>query len=64
MCVPETLSTLRRDCSFPEKTLREIGIPYFDVVTARVGERSISYLFVGDAEKLLPNLQHSWRKQC
>lgn len=46
---PETLLTLGLDEMLDGRTLKEIGVPPFDVVTARSGERSVSYLLDGDA---------------
>ena len=36
--------------------LRELGVPPYDVVTARSDEHSISYLFDGDAKEVLGEL--------
>ena len=53
---PETLLTLGLDDSLDGRTLGEIGVPPFDVVTARSGERTLSYLFDGDAAAVLGGL--------
>ena len=39
-----------------QRPLSELGIPFFDVITAHAGERSKSYLLDGDAEKVLGTL--------
>jgi adenylyltransferase/sulfurtransferase len=55
---PETLLTLGIE-EDPEArareglTLAEVGVPPFDVVTARAGERTVSYMFDGDAGEVL-----------
>jgi molybdopterin/thiamine biosynthesis adenylyltransferase len=51
--VPETLLTLGLDETLDRRTVGEIGVPRFDVVTARRGEESVSYLFDGDAVAVL-----------
>ena len=63
MRAPETLLTLgleegpeARDME--EMTFAELGVPLFDVVTARAGERTISYMFDGDAGEVLGSLAH------
>jgi molybdopterin/thiamine biosynthesis adenylyltransferase len=53
---PETLLTLGLDETLDRRTLREIGVPPYDVVTAREGERSVSYLLDGDAAEVLGRL--------
>jgi len=53
---PETLLTLGFDDSLNDRTFGEIGVPYFDVVTARAGDRTVSYLFDGDAGGVLGGL--------
>ena len=56
LCTPVTLMTLGLDDDLNEKTLKEIGIPLYDVLTARDDEKTISYVFDGDAELLLGEL--------
>ncbi|MBI3831065.1 MAG: ThiF family adenylyltransferase [Planctomycetes bacterium] len=56
MRAPETTSTLGLEEGLEARTLAELGIPPFDVLTARNGERSISYLFDGDAKQVLGTL--------
>ena len=51
-----TASTLGLEPGFEHLTFAQLGVPPFDVVTARVGERSISYLFDGDAQAVLGSL--------
>jgi molybdopterin/thiamine biosynthesis adenylyltransferase len=55
---PETVLTLGFDDSLNEKTFAEIGVPAFDVVTARSGDVTISYLFDGDAAGVLGGLPY------
>ena len=57
MQIPETLLTLGLEDGLEDKTLREIGVPLFDVVTARGGEESVSYILDADAPKVLGELQ-------
>jgi len=53
---PETLLTLGLDTALDGRTFQEIGVPRFDVVTARNEGRTVSYLFDGDAEAVLGGL--------
>jgi len=53
---PETLLTLGLNDDLNDRTFEEIGTPYFDVVTARSDNASLSYLFDGDAERVLGGL--------
>jgi adenylyltransferase/sulfurtransferase len=53
MRAPETLVTLGLQDGLEDRTLADIGVPPFDVLTARAGERTISYLFDGDAGDVL-----------
>ena len=53
---PETLLTLGLDTALDGRTFQEIGVPRFDVVTARNEGRSVSYLFDGDAAAVLGGL--------
>jgi hypothetical protein len=39
--------------SFGERTLDQLGLPLFDVFTARSAEREIAYLMVGDEKQVL-----------
>jgi len=56
MQVPDTLLTLGLEEGLEEKTLLDIGVPLFDVVTARRGEQSVSYILDADAPKVLGQL--------
>ena len=56
MRAPETAITLGLEPGLEELTFAHLGLPPFDVVTARAGERSVSYLFDGDAEAVLGKL--------
>lgn len=53
MRAPETTSTLGLDESMNALTFAELGVPPYDVVTARSGENTLSYLFDGDAKQVL-----------
>jgi molybdopterin/thiamine biosynthesis adenylyltransferase len=53
MRAPETTSTLGLEPGHEKLTFKQLGIPLFDVVTARAGEKTISYLFDADAEDVL-----------
>ncbi len=57
LCVPDTLTTLGLNDDLDDKTLAQIGVPPFDVLTARNDERSVSYLFDGDAALVLGGLE-------
>ena len=39
--------------SFGDRTLDQIGLPLFDVFTARSAEREIAYLIAGDEKQVL-----------
>jgi len=52
-CEPETVSTLYGDESFLDQPLGSLGIPVFDVLTARDGDARLHILFEGDAETIL-----------
>ncbi|MFC1849280.1 ThiF family adenylyltransferase [candidate division CSSED10-310 bacterium] len=54
--IPETLITLGLDHNLCDRTFAEIGVPYFDVVTARTEKESISFLFGGDSAHILGSL--------
>lgn len=53
MCVPDTLMTLDLDHELNDKTLGELGVPLYDVLTARNSNRTVSYVFDGDAPLVL-----------
>ncbi|HYG75187.1 MAG TPA: ThiF family adenylyltransferase [Planctomycetota bacterium] len=60
MRAPELTHTLGLEpAPIDNMTFEQIGTPRFDVVTARKGERSISYLFSGDAQAVLGE---AWRE--
>jgi len=48
-----TFNTLRGNEDFIGRTLAEIGIPKFDIITARTTERAIGYELSGDASTVL-----------
>jgi hypothetical protein len=52
-------STLGYNTAIDHKTFAEIGVPPFDVVTARGRDRSLALLFDGDAKALLGELDYS-----
>jgi adenylyltransferase/sulfurtransferase len=54
--VPVTLATLGLDDKLDGLRFAELGVPLFDIVTARSGERTISYVFDGDAAAVLGSL--------
>ncbi len=54
--VPVTLSTLGYDDSLDALSFAELGVPPFDIVTARSGEQTVSYVFDGDAPAVLGSL--------
>jgi molybdopterin/thiamine biosynthesis adenylyltransferase len=58
-CAPDTLFTLGMDHDLDEKALFEIGVPLYDVLTARSGEDSISYVFDGDAPDILGGMERN-----
>jgi hypothetical protein len=39
--------------SFGERTLDQLGLPLFDVFSARSAEREIAYLIAGDKKQVL-----------
>lgn len=58
MRAPRLLHTFGVEEGEPlDRTLAELGVPPFDVVTARSGEQSISYLLDGDAARVLGPLR-------
>jgi adenylyltransferase/sulfurtransferase len=56
MRTPELLHTLGLDGELDRRTFAEIGLPPFDGVTARSGENTVTYLFEGDAPRVLRTL--------
>jgi hypothetical protein len=48
--------TLAADSPLAERTLAELGVPAWDVVGARAGERHVYYEFAGDRRELLGSL--------
>ncbi|MBN2711961.1 MAG: hypothetical protein JXR97_05935, partial [Planctomycetes bacterium] len=57
----ETLLTLGLDDSLNDKRLSEIGVPYFDVLTARGENSSRSYCLYGDRHRVLAGLDYNER---
>lgn len=58
--VPETTHTLGHDLSLASRTLSEVGVPKFDMVTGYNDTDVISYLFMGDAQDVLGALATGW----
>ena len=58
MRAPDTTSTLGLEAGWEQMTFAQLGIPPYDVVTARSGEQTISYLFDGDAKMVLGTLSN------
>ena len=56
MRAPVTLLTLGLEDDVPDMTLAEMGVPRLDVVTARSGSGTVSYVFDGDASAVLGDL--------
>lgn len=50
-----TFNTVRGDEAFLDRTLSAIGIPPFDILTARTAERAIGLELTGDAPQVLGN---------
>jgi adenylyltransferase/sulfurtransferase len=57
--IAHMLCELDRDCGLMDRTAAEIGIPPFDVVSARSGDRRIGLWFDGDAASVLGDLAHA-----
>lgn len=53
---PEITSNLDTIEGHEATSLRELGVPPYDVITARSDEKSVSYLFDGDAKEVLGEL--------
>jgi adenylyltransferase/sulfurtransferase len=56
MRVPELIHTLGLEPGLENKTFAQVGVPPFDGITARKGEATVTYVFNGDAKKVLRNL--------
>jgi molybdopterin/thiamine biosynthesis adenylyltransferase len=56
MRVVNTIHTFSGSESFGDRTLDRLGLPLFDLFTARSGEAELGYLIAGDREKVLGNL--------
>ena len=57
LCAPETLMTLGLDNTLDAFTLADIGVPRYDVLTARSDRASISYVFDGDAADVVGDME-------
>ena len=53
MRVVKTLHNYSGEAHLAARTLDSIGLPVYDIFTARSGEKEISYLIAGDAPKVL-----------
>lgn len=56
--IPHVLHEIDGDCGLLAKTPAEIGVPPFDIVTARCGEKEIALFFDADAPAVLGELAH------
>jgi molybdopterin/thiamine biosynthesis adenylyltransferase/predicted RNA-binding Zn-ribbon protein involved in translation (DUF1610 family) len=56
MRIPCFLQELNRDCGVLDKTLAQIGVAPFDILTARRGTEQVHVFFDGDAEATLGEL--------
>lgn len=56
MRAPETISSVEDGQLKPEMTWGELGVPLFDIITARSEDKEISFLFDGDAKSVLGEL--------
>jgi hypothetical protein len=61
MRVVHTLSGFRGQPELANRTLDQLGLPLFDIVTARSPEAEISYCFAGDAAAVLGDLSEAPR---
>ncbi len=52
-CAPEMFHTIGPDAAMLERSLFELGIPPWDIVVGRAGEREIGYEFAGDRPAVL-----------
>lgn len=57
--VPITLATLGYDDTLNGISFAKLGVPPFDIVTARSGDQAISYVFDGDSSSVLGPLPTS-----
>jgi molybdopterin/thiamine biosynthesis adenylyltransferase len=53
MRIVQTISGYRREPELAQRTLDQLGLPLFDIFTARSNEAEISYCMAGDAEQVL-----------
>jgi molybdopterin/thiamine biosynthesis adenylyltransferase len=53
MRIVRTISGYRREPELAQRTLDQIGLPLFDIFTARSCEAEVSYCMAGDAEQVL-----------
>jgi hypothetical protein len=56
MRIVETLHGISGSEAFGARALNNLGLPEFDLFTARSGEKEIGYLLAGDREKSLGNV--------
>jgi adenylyltransferase/sulfurtransferase len=57
MRAPETATTLDADGPWRNLTFAQLGLPPWDIVSARAGEKAASYVFQGDAAGVLKTLR-------
>jgi hypothetical protein len=53
MRVVVTMHSFQGEPALAPRTLDSLGLPLFDVFTARSGDREISYLMAGDEQEAL-----------
>jgi len=58
MRIPHYLQELNSKSDVMEKTLAQIGVPAFDILTARNGSKQMSFFFDADAEIVLGELPY------
>lgn len=58
--VPDTIHSLDGAEALADRGLADLGVPAFDIITAFNDEEVISYLLMGDAERVLGPLARGW----
>lgn len=56
--VPHALGEIDENCGLLDRAIGELGVPPFDIVVARNGEREVAYFFDGDADAVLGGLSN------
>lgn len=54
--VPRLLQVIDDDCGVLDRTPAAVGIPPYDIISARNGDRELAFLFDGDAQAVLGEL--------